>query len=445
MALFGFGKDKKDTSGSSESVLAYLEDAQRQRSAITLIGPKRMELSATIQSIDEHAGTVTFQAMGTMMADKGAKVTFVYLQEAMRLGGVCAVAEVRPNVVVLELPDNLELMERRSQPRGRLNPKEGATLTALTGIFEGVGITGVIENVSETGARIKVEKAMSLKGEKRLPLGSSLVPPGQPFMLIKLNKLPKCPAVMELEGRAVYLESVQGGLSMGLSFEKPRADFGSALRSLVGSRTTSIPTTVPPKVRRKAVEPPAGNNHQPEESQPRRTAPAAEESRPAPAPALVAVPVAAPVAAPLPTPAPDPEPAAAPKNDALMRLKKRSRAVVALAPSPAFGDLLREFLTEEGYGRVMVTTAAEDFLEFLQNPNLGLLLLDGNQGPLEALSFVRKLKEAFPNLPPIILAAEEVSTSIVMAAHRSGVSQMLVKPYALDDTLSELLTKQMGI
>ena len=33
----------------------------------------------------------------------------------------------------------------------------------------------------------------------------------------------------------------------------------------------------------------------------------------------------------------------------------------------------------------------------------------------------------------------------MLAAHRSGVSQMLVKPYALDDTLSELLTKQMGI
>ena len=93
----------------------------------------------------------------------------------------------------------------------------------------------------------------------------------------------------------------------------------------------------------------------------------------------------------------------------------------------------------------MVTSAPGDFLDFLQQPNLSLILLDGELGTLEALGFVRKLKETFAHLPPIIMAAEEVSTSIVMAAHRSGVAQMLVKPYALDDTLSELLAQQMGI
>ena len=461
MALFGFGKDKKEAGGSSESVLAYLEDAQRLRAALTLISPKKMELAATIQSIDENGGLFTLQTMGTLLADKGAKVTFVYLQEGLRLGGVCVVSEVRPGAAVLELPDGLELMERRAQPRARLNAKEGSTLTALTGIFEGVGINGVIDNISESGARIKVDKAMSLKGEKRLPLGSGLVPVGQPFMLIKLNKLPKCPAVMELEGRAVYLDASQGGLAMGLRFDKPRPDLASALRGMVGSRTTAVPATVPPKVRRKAAEANATARQADEESllpAPRRTGAPAEEAKapapPAPAPAGPPVPApaapqvpppAAPTAAPSAPAAAEADASAAPKNEALLRLKKRSRAVVALAPSGPFGDLLKDFLQDEGYGRVMVTASPEDFLDFLHQPNLGLILLDGDLGTLEALGFVRKLKEAFQSLPPIILAAEEVSTSIVMAAHRSGVAQMLVKPYALDEALSDLLAQQMGL
>ena len=440
MALFGFGKDKKDSGGSMESVLAYLEDAQRTRTSITLIGPRKGELPATIQSLDEGAGTVTFQCMGTMLADKGSKVTFVYQQESLRLGATAHAAEIRPNTVVLELPDRLEVMERRSQPRARLNAKEGATLTALTGLFEGVGINGAVENISENGARIKVDKAMNLKGEKRLPLGTSLVPVGQPFMLIKANKLPKCPAVMEMEGHAVYLDTAQGGLALGLKFDKPRADHASALRGVVGSRTTAIPSTVPPKARRKAMEAPVA---EPEAAAPPRAVepPRVVEPPKGLEPALKVeradeAPAAPPEAPDLP---------ASPKNEALIRLKKRSRAVVALTSSPVFGDLLKEFLHEEGYGRVMVSTSPEDFLDCLQLPNLGLILLDGEQSTLEALSFVRKLKEAFQDLPPIILAAEEVSTSIVMAAHRSGVSQMLVKPYALDEALSELFSQQMGV
>jgi CheY-like chemotaxis protein len=438
MAIFGFGKDKKDGGGSSESVLAYLEDAQRVRTVFTLIGPKKTEITATLQNVDEANGLLTFQSSGPMVADKGAKASFVYLQEGLRLGAATVITELRPNIVIMELPDNLEVMERRGQPRARLNPKEGATLTALTGLFEGVGITGVIENISETGARIKVDKAMSLKGEKRLPLGSALVPVGQIFMLIKLNKLPKCPAVMELEGKAVYLDTSGGGLAMGITFDKPRQDFASALRSLVASRTTAIPTTVPPKTRRKAGESSGGlTDDEPLLPPPRRTAAVLEEAKAPVAPATVI--------APPPPPAAAPEPAAPPKNEALLRLKKRSRAVVALTPNSVACDLLTAFLQEEGYGRVMVTASLEEFLTFLQLPNLSLVLVDGNQSTLEALGLVRKLQDTFNELPPIILAAEDVSTAIVMAAHRSGVSQMLIKPYALDEALAELLIKQMGL
>ncbi len=175
MALFGFGKDKKGGPDSSEQILAYLEDAQRTKAVVTLMGPRKGETTATIQALDEGDGTFTFQASPMPGVEKGTSIDFTFIQESLRLGGTARVADLRSGLWVLELPDTLEVRERRGQPRARLNPKEGTTLTALTGIFDGVGITGVVENLSETGARVRVEKALNIKGEKRLPLGTALV------------------------------------------------------------------------------------------------------------------------------------------------------------------------------------------------------------------------------------------------------------------------------
>ncbi|BDU74755.1 response regulator [Mesoterricola silvestris] len=437
MAIFGFGKDKKDGGGSQELVLAYLEDAQRVRAPFTLSGPRKAEVPAVVQGIDESEGTVTFQITGPLLAEKGNAVELIFIQEGLRLGGSARLLETRSGVAVLELPDALELKERRGAPRARLNPKEGATITALTGLFDGVGITGTIENISESGVRLRVEKGMAIKGEKRLPLGTGLVPVGQPFMLIKLNKVPKCPAVMELEGKAVYLDAGSGGLTMGIAFSRPKADVAGALRGLVASRTSAIPSSLPPKTRRKAEPPSSGLLADEPLVRPRPQ----EEPKTRPAE----------VKAEAPPPPPEPpkpeeeeaQPAA--KSDVLARLKKRSRAVVVLSRTAAFDDILKGFLQEDGFGRVLSTTFPEEVFELLRQPNLGVLLLDGDMTVVESLEFVKRLQATCEDLPPIVLAAEDISTAIVLAARRHGVAQLVVRPYVLDATFSALLSEQVAL
>ena len=479
MAIFGFGKDKKEGGTNSDLVLAYLEDAQRVRAPFTLAGPRKAEVSAILQSIDETEGTATFQLNGPLMAEKGTAIDLVFIQEGLRVGAASRLVEIRHGAAILDLPETLELKERRGLPRARVNSKEGATFTALTGLFEGVGITGVLENVSESGARVRVEKGMSIKGEKRLSLGVGLVPAGQPFILIKLNKVPKCPAAMELEGLAVYLDAGATGLIMGLKFTRPKSDVSGALRGMVTSRASAIPTVLPPKVRRKPETQPSGfladeplaaaktpAPREPAEARPEPPAkvetparvepiaarPAVRPALPAPEAAALAAQPEAPVAAsqaePVKAPAPPVEEeaqATTAKGDSLMRLKKRSRAIVALSRTPAFNDILKGFLQEDGYGRVFTTTFPDEVQEFLRQPNLGALLLDGNMGIVEALEFVNRLRSVIGVLPPVILAAEDISTAVVLAARRNGVTQLVVRPYALDATFSALLAEQMGL
>ena len=455
MAIFGFGKDKKDNGSGGELVLAYLEDAQRVRAPFTLAGPRRTETPAILQSLDEAEGTATFQITGPLVAEKGNSIELVFIQEGLRLGGTGRLVESRPGVAVLDLPETLEIKERRGQPRARLNPKEGATLTALTGLFEGVGITGVIENLSESGVRVRVEKGMSIKGEKRLPLGTGLVPVGQPFMLVKLNKVPKCPAALELEGKAVYLESGPSGLALGVAFTKPRADVAASVRGMVASRTSATPTTLPPKARRK-LEAPSQLADEPLLA-PRpapKVEPKVEAKAPDPRPAEVKAPEARPVAVP-PAEAPAEESAperteeeaqaGAARSDSLVRLRKRSRAVVVLSRTAAFDDILRSFLQEDGYGRVLSTIFPDEIFDLLRQPNLGVLFLDGNMSIVDALEFVQNLRAASHKLPPVVLAAEDVSTAIVLAARRNGVAQLVIRPYALDAAFSALLAEQIAL
>jgi CheY-like chemotaxis protein len=445
VALFGTGKGKKEA-GSSELVLAYLEDAQRVRCPFTLRDGRKLDVSAVVQALDEEAGTITFHVSGPFSGDKGIKVDFLFILEGMRLGGQGRLLENRSNLVVLALPEELELRERRKHARARLNPKEGATVTALTGLFDGTGINGVLENISESGCRVKVEKALNLKDEKRLHLGTALFSAGQALMLIKLNKLPKCPAVMELSGRVVYLSDSGGGLSVGIIFETPRGDTAAAIRSLVSNRASAIPASVPPKVRRKVQAAEDSLLAEPSERLAKRRIeeepPPKEPGTPPPPPPPVPEPVQAePPAAPEPVPAAEPDVETAPtpaRNPALLRLKKRSRTVLLLIPS-GYGNLLKDYLLDEGYGRVLMAASPQEMVSILAQDSVTLLLIDIGIPILECFEMVSNLKGSELELPPVIVAAEEVSRALVLAAHRSGISQLLVKPYALDESFATLL------
>ena len=249
MAFFGFGKGKDD-GPATELVLAYLEDAFRKRSPFTLATDQGRETSALLHSVNEDARSFRLLPKADLPLAKGARLAFTFIHDGLRLGGAAKVTEARPGTVTVQLPAALELRERRGSPRARVNPKELATMTALQDLFSGVGITGSLENVCSGGARVRVDKAMAIGSEKLLVLGTSLVPAGQAFTIVKLGKVPRCPVAMEAAGKAVYLTYDAGGLVMGFAFGKLSGVVEGALRALVAARCPPQPTALPAKARR---------------------------------------------------------------------------------------------------------------------------------------------------------------------------------------------------
>lgn len=416
MALFGFGKSKRDK-GASETVLAYLEDLQRTRTPVRLLDEKGKGVDALVQGVDEGAGTCTFQTQGPLVgAAKGDRLDVVFMADSLRIGATTRILETKAGQLVLELPEDLEVRERRSQARARLNPKEGASLTALTSLFEGTGINGTLENVSAQGARVRVEKAMELKGEKKLPLTVGLFSKGQELMVVKLNQVPKCPTPMELSGKVVYLEQGNSGLSLGLRWDKSPP----ALGSFVSSRASALSKSVPSKTRRR---PQAEESPRPAEPRTPRAESAAATEAPATAPAA---PAGAPDS-PLETPAADP----GPPSNPLLKLKKRSRVAVVLVPEPLRAPL-EGILKEDGYGRVLVAGTLDEAEACLMVPNLAWVFLDAEEDVGEVLAFSARMHQEHPDCPPVVMAASEISLSLVKAAQGCGVTQLMVKPYGLD-------------
>ena len=444
MAMFGLKKSK--SSEGSELVLAYLEEAQRVRVSLLAVDPKGREVPATLVAVTEER--VTLSTQGRVMAEKGEPVTLIFVLDGLRLKAKARLQELKTGTMVLELPASIELAERRKKPRGRLNQREGAAITALTGLFEGIGLTGTIENISEGGLCMKVGRAMNVKTQGQMHLGPNLLSVGEPFMLLKLSKLPKCPLI-ELGGKVAHVTSEGGSLIIGVTFEPGKEALLSPVKALVASRASAIPATVPPKARRpQEVEPKPGEaSHDPAPSLP---APKKDhEATPAPAP----TPTRAPVSAPAPEPAPEsPTPAAEAvvahdypaRGSALLRVKKRTRSLLLAMPEGPDCEALAAFLAADGYGQVLAVATLTELLEHLDHAQL--VFVDGGVAELQGLALASLLRHRLEEaMPPVLLAEASVDAELVVGAQQTGVAQILVKPYELDQDFLRMIEGHLGI
>ena len=440
-----FGKKKSQPSEGSDLVLAYLEEVHRVRGTLTVQDANGRGVQATLTSVTEERVGLSLQ--GTLLTEKGTPASLVFLLDGLRFKAATKFLELKPGSAAVELPAAISLAERRKKPRARLNAREGATAIALTGLFDGVGINGIIENISETGVCIRVEKAMEVKTQRKMHMGANLMPVGQPLMLVKLSKLPKCPT-LELEGTVAYLDS-SNGLLLGIAFERGKESLLAPVRSLVASRATAIPTSVPPKARRqpeaeREEETPA--DPVPQKKQPEPVVASKPDAVPDPMPEPPPEPPPQPAAQPAPAPEPEPP---APLDDralAFLRMKKRTRALLLAMPAGPDRDAVAGCLAEDGYGRVLYADTLTGLLEHVDRPGISLILVDDGVAELKGLALASLLRHRLEDeMPPVILAEGSVDAELVLGARETGVAQILVKPYELDRDFLRMLEVHLGI
>jgi CheY-like chemotaxis protein len=457
MALFSFSKDKPKDGGGDPTVMAYLEDAMRVKSPAMLLDPHKNEIPCSIQSINEPEGTMQLILRANLLAEKGAKIGFVVIVDGMRIGGTSKLHEVKPGSAVIDIPASFELMERRKKQRAKINPREGTTCILLSGLFDGIGITGLPENMSENGARVKVEKALEVKSEKPVNVTSRNVQSGQIFPIMKLSKIPKVVATLEGAAKLVYMEVSSGTTYLGISFEEMKSEFMKAIGTFVASRTTPLPNSLPPRARRTNMELDGGKHEaahdgaHPQEGDP-KAAPQDEKHKhtanePSPAPP----PPVSPPSQPAATQDASAQPEKGPTNEfdrpvptPLQKLKRKGKTVILFGIED---QTLVKMLQAEGYGKVSSPENMENLLEAIQQPGAGLLLMDLDMPLDNCLAIAASLLQQLPEPLPVILVSENTQVGVrdTLDAQKAGISLVLPRPLKIDNELFNKIEQVMSL
>ena len=446
MALFGFSKDKPKDGGADPTVMAYLEDAMRVKSPAMLLDPRKNEIPCSIQSINEQEGTMQLILRANLLAEKGAKISIVVIVDNMRIGGASKLHEVKPGSAVVDIPASFELMERRKKQRAKINPREGTTCMLVSGLFDGIGISGFPENMSENGARVKVEKALEVKTEKPISVTSRNVQTGQIFPIMKLNKIPKVVATLEGAAKVVYMEVASGTTYLGISFEEMKSEFMRAIGTFVTSRTTPPPNSLPPRARRSAVEMDGKSSV--------GFSPGQGDSKAAPQDDKHKAAASEPAAAPPPTSSPSSQPAAAqvtsaqaenvaanstnefgrPAPTPLQKLKRKGKTIILFGTDD---QTLVKTLQAEGYGKVACPESMESLLEVIQQPGAGLLLMDLEMLLDNCLAIAASILGQLSEPVPVILVSENTQVGVrdTLDAQKAGISLVLPRPLKIDNEL----------
>jgi DNA-binding response OmpR family regulator len=134
------------------------------------------------------------------------------------------------------------------------------------------------------------------------------------------------------------------------------------------------------------------------------------------------------------------------RSQAILRMKKRTRGILLALPAGPEREALASFLGQDGYGRVPCADTLTDLLEQLDRPGLHLIFVDGGVAELQGLALASLLRHRMGDeLPPVILAEDSVDADLVLGAQETGVAQILVKPYDLDQDFLHMIEGHLGI
>jgi hypothetical protein len=116
------------------------------------------------------------------------------------------------------LPASIQHAERRASVRVKMGHYEQFNIVALEGLFEGLGLTGLLVDLSMGGCCFRAERTIQIQSERRLAITPDLLAPGTPFQLVRLTNLPHLPLV-ECGAQLCSIRQAEEGVLMALRFE----------------------------------------------------------------------------------------------------------------------------------------------------------------------------------------------------------------------------------
>jgi CheY-like chemotaxis protein len=332
---------------------------------------------------------------------------------------------------IFKVPECITHAERRGQMRARFGRLEKASVTILEDLFKGHGATGRLVNLSMEGLCMKIERAISIEQDRRLPISQNLFQFHQTLMVVRILDLPHSP-VVECTGRVAHLEEFPEGLLMGIHLEGLGGLEAQILNQVLGRRLPTFSRSFPQKRRRCEMDFTSADEAERlarmlEDKGGEEAAPAADEE----ADVLEAV--------------EDPMDAL-PPQDRLALVKKRCRRILLIQSDDLNRAILAGTLQVDGFRQVR---EARNLLEALQCTRVGtfdLIILDqtiGTHGAQTILERLRKLGHCED--VPVIMIAEHTDVKTTIMAKAARIDHVQKVPIDYDGELRGVLNHLLKI
>lgn len=419
--------DREPTLRDPDQILAYLEQLQRSRSALVLRLSEEAEVAYTawVEGVNEEGGTFTLSLRSRPAQEPrpGTPVFLWFTLHGLRFRTMARF--LRRGAYMqseFQLPEGILHAERRGQARARFTARENVQVTALQGLGEGCGLSGLLLNLSLGGLLFRVDRIVDLRRDRLLPLRADLLPPGTDLAAVRILDLPRTPE-FEARGRVRHADLRGEGLVMGLSFEAMGGLEARALERVLADRLPEYGPAFPRKRRHGEEDPPEGE----------------------------------------PGPAADGDPAADLDRDLgdaelaelresirsperLTLLRKRSRQILLVMADELARTALLGSLYADGYRCLYEARGLVQALDLARRHSLHLVVLQQQVGPHSALEILDQLRAAERlGEAKVVVLKDEEDVRLTVAARAGAVHRVVARPREFEGVLRPLLAELLEL
>jgi len=440
MALLGFLKSREEEAGEPvlrdrPTILAYLEELIRLRTQVQ-VWFKKGDLAPTSGKIDllqEDAGTMTMTLQRSIPGDllPPAPMEMIFMIDSMRfLTQIKFKAREAYMKAMFQIPEVVRHAERRCKLRSRFGLREKATVTVLEGIFDGTGASGHLVNLSMEGLCMRIDRAISIREDRKLGLSTSLFVEGATLAIVRIQHLPNTPTI-ECSAAVAHISSTPNGIFMGLRLGCLGDAEISTMEQIMTRRLPSFGRGFPVKRRwaelhidpceAEADERALETELDPEEEDEVSTD-GDEETLDTETSALQ-----------------DP-------HQRLLTIKKRGKRILVVAKDDLDRAILSGTLFVDGFTKVVEAGNFLDALKGSRSAPLDLIIIEQQIGISDAKQFLERLrKHGECEDTPVVMIAENPGVRTTLMAKSSGIAHVQAKPADYDGELKGVLGRLLAL
>ena len=409
-----------------DQILAWLEELARIRTGMELVfsEAEAAPLAGKTELVGEETHSCTFSLQRAPHPEPapGQRVRLHFPMDGQRFQTEL-VYQGRAGYLAYRfaLPTLIRHAERRDSYRVHFHSRERFQVVILQSLFEGMGLSGELVDLSMNGCCALVHRAIRIQDERRMPIHAGLLAPGTPLALVRLPDLTHLPMV-ECGGHVSYLRKVSRGVTMGIAFETVGSFEHGILGQFLSGRIPGFHLGFPRKRRfrdlteRERTEPqPSGT----EEELFTPDAGAAEETELS---------------------------EAMHDQDRMNKLRKRGKKILLVLGDELDRTLLMSILHQDGYRCLFEAKSMVQALEQNRRLAVDLVVLDQTLGHLGALQVLEELRgQGLPKKTPVVVLQRQPEVRLTVAAKAGAISLLVERPLDFEGKLKAPLEGLLGL